>query len=97
MPDALFETPRLADICDYLEAGRPDLDAYLAMVAEFEARSVVDLGCGTGTFACLLARQGIEATGADPAEASLAVARRKPFADRVRWVLGDAAALPPGR
>jgi ubiquinone/menaquinone biosynthesis C-methylase UbiE len=32
--------------------------------------------------------------GIDPAVASLAVAGRKPGAERVRWVQGDAAALP---
>jgi SAM-dependent methyltransferase len=33
--------------------------------------------------------------GLDPAAASLDVARGKPHADQVRWVHGDAAALPP--
>jgi SAM-dependent methyltransferase len=33
--------------------------------------------------------------GVDPAEASLAVARRRPHADRVHWLLGDATSLPP--
>ena len=32
--------------------------------------------------------------GVDPAAASLNVARAKPGAERVRWVLGDATALP---
>ena len=46
-------------------------------------------------FACLLAKRGFEVIGVDPAAASLNVARAKPGADRVRWVLGDATALPP--
>jgi len=45
--------------------------------------------------ACLLARQGAQVTAADPAAASLAVARRKPGAERVRWLHADAASLPP--
>src|SRR4029453_5204028 len=63
----------------------------------FGARSVLDIGCGTGTFACLLARRGLTVTAVDPAEASLEIARAKPGADRVRWLHGDATDLPPLR
>jgi len=93
--DPIFAEPRLAEIYDAHDADRSDLDVYAAMVDEMGARTVLDIGCGTGTFACLLARRGIEVTAVDPAAASLEVARRKPGADRVRWVPGEATALPP--
>ncbi|GAA1583810.1 class I SAM-dependent methyltransferase [Kribbella sancticallisti] len=91
----MFAVPRLAAVYDPLELDRPDLDVYAAMVAEFGASRVLDVGCGTGTFACLLAERGIEVVGVDPALASLEIARTKPGAERVRWVHGDAGALPP--
>jgi SAM-dependent methyltransferase len=94
MADALFEHPRLAAAYDPLDPDRSDLDAYAALAGELGARSVLDIGCGTGTFACLLARQGIQVTAIDPAAASLEVARAKPGADQVRWILGEASALP---
>jgi SAM-dependent methyltransferase len=94
MADALFEDPRLAGVYDPLDPDRRDLLAYLAMVDEFGARSVLDIGCGTGTFGCLLAARGVEVTGVDPAAASLDVARAKPGAGRVRWMLGTASDLP---
>ena len=94
MADAHFEVPRLAEIYDPLDPDRRDLDAYAAMAGEFGARTVLDIGCGTGTFACLLAGSGLEVTAADPAAASLEVARRKPGAGRVRWVHAEATALP---
>jgi SAM-dependent methyltransferase len=94
VPDAIFEQPRLAQIYDALDPDRGDLDVYAAMAAEFGARSVIDVGCGTGTLACLLAARGVQVTAIDPAAASLHVARRKPGAGRVRWLHGDATALP---
>jgi SAM-dependent methyltransferase len=90
--DALFANSRLAEVYDPLDPDRSDLDAYGAMVDQFGARRVVDLGCGTGTLACLLAGRGVSVVGVDPAAASLAVARRKPHAEKVRWVHGDARA-----
>lgn len=92
--DALFIEPRLARIYDLVEGERDDLDPYLAIVSELGAGSVLDVGCGTGTFACLLADRGIETVGVDPAAASLELARAKPGARRVRWLHGDATSLP---
>jgi len=93
--DAIFDDERLAQVYDPFNADRSDLVAYAELVAELGGGSVLDVGCGTGTFACLLAGRGVTVTGVDPAAASLEVARAKPFADRVRWVHGDATTLPP--
>jgi SAM-dependent methyltransferase len=95
VPDAVFDHPRLAAIYDDLDPDRSDLDAYVALVGELGARSVLDVGCGTGTFALMLARAGVEVVGVDPAAASVEVARGKPGADQVTWIVGDATALPP--
>ena len=95
MPDPIFDDRRLAEIYDPLDPDRSDLDVYAAIADELGARSVLDVGCGTGTFACLLAERGLEVTGVDPAAASLDVARTKPGADRVTWLHGDATTLPP--
>ena len=97
MVDAIFEDPRLAQIYDPLDPDRSDLDVYVRLVDELGARSVLDLGCGTGTFACALARRGIDVTAVDPAGASLDVARAKPGAEAVRWLQGDATIVPPRR
>jgi SAM-dependent methyltransferase len=94
MADALFEEPRLAAVYDDLDGDRGDLDAYVRMIEQLGARSVLDIGCGTGTFACLLAGRGLAVTALDPATASLDVARGKPHADAVRWLHGDATAPP---
>jgi SAM-dependent methyltransferase len=95
MADAAFEQPRLAALYDAFDDDRSDLDVYVAIAEELGAHSVLDVGCGTGTFALLLARRGLEVVGVDPAEASLAVAKAKPWAESVRWLHGDATSLPP--
>lgn len=95
VPDPIFDDARLAAIYDPFDPDRSDLDLYLGVAAEFGARSVLDVGCGTGTFACLLAERDINVTGVDPAAASLDIARAKPGAERVRWLHGDAGSLPP--
>jgi ubiquinone/menaquinone biosynthesis C-methylase UbiE len=88
--DALFGDPRMTRVYDQLDPDRRDLDVYVALVDELGARSVLDIGCGTGTFAGLLAGRGIAVTGVDPAAAMLDVARAKPGSGAVRWVHGDA-------
>jgi SAM-dependent methyltransferase len=95
VPDAVFSDKRLARVYDPLDPDRSDLDVYLDIVDELSATTVLDIGCGTGTFACMLAERGIEVVGVDPAEASLDVARTKPGAEQVQWLLGDATTLPP--
>lgn len=97
MADAAFENPRLAALYDPLDPDRGDLDVYLAIAEELNARHVLDIGCGTGTFALMLAAREFTVTGVDPAEASLDVARSKPGSARVRWIHGDATTLPPMR
>jgi SAM-dependent methyltransferase len=95
MADEGFRHPRLAALYDPLDPDRSDLDAYLDLAEDFEAGRVLDIGCGTGVFALLLADRGIKVVGVDPAQASINVALSKPGSDRVQWVCGDAASLLP--
>ncbi|WP_305782605.1 class I SAM-dependent methyltransferase [Symbioplanes lichenis] len=94
MPDAIFSDRRLAPLYDAFDGDRDDLTVYHALVEEWGAGLVLDVGCGTGSLAVLLARHGHRVVGVDPAEASLELARAKDRGRRVRWILGDATALP---
>jgi SAM-dependent methyltransferase len=95
MADPGVAERRLAQIYDLQWAERDDLDAYVALARELGARTVLDIGCGTGTFALRLAGPGREVTGVDPSAASLEIARVKPGAERVGWVHGVCADVPP--
>ena len=77
-PDAIYADPRLAACYDTFDGERDDLDHYRAILTEHGARSVLDVGCGTGSLATSLALEGLTVTGVDPARASLEIGRAKP-------------------
>ncbi|WP_067135094.1 class I SAM-dependent methyltransferase [Microtetraspora malaysiensis] len=94
MPGAIFSHPRLALVYDAFDGDRDDLAAYLAIADELGAERVLDVGCGTGSLAVLLADGGRTVVGVDPAEASLEVARAKDPTGRITWIHGDATTVP---
>jgi SAM-dependent methyltransferase len=94
MADLQFEHPRLAGIYDVLDGERDDLQVYLRVAEAESASSVLDVGCGTGSLALMLAQSGVEVIGLEPAAAMLAVAQHKAGAQRVRWIHGEISSLP---
>ena len=86
----LYDDPDLAQFYDAAHRQRDDF-AYCQTLAK-DARSVLDLGCGTGELAVALAADH-SVTGVDPAAAMLAIARGRPGGDRVSWVEGDARSI----
>jgi SAM-dependent methyltransferase len=89
-----FEDPRLVEVYDAEFVWGWEDDLFMSVLAERSARRVLDLGCGTGRLAIAMAGAGHEVTGVEPARASLEAARRKPGAERVKWVEGTAEGLP---
>jgi ubiquinone/menaquinone biosynthesis C-methylase UbiE len=83
-----------AAIYDAFDGDRDDLAVYLDIVDELGADRVLDVGCGTGCLALLLAAAGRTVVAVDPAEASLDVAKAKDAAAQITWIDGDAAAMP---
>lgn len=93
--DAFFEEASLAALYDalYLDTPREDYDFYrpLAMAAG----SILDLGCGTGSFLRDLTAAGHEGrlVGIDPARGMIDRARAYPG---VEWRQGDASSIGSG-
>ncbi len=87
----LYTDPCLVALYDALNPFADDTVFYLELAASRGAARIVDIGCGTGILTCELAMRGHEVTGIDPSPVMLAVARRRPGGDRVKWIEGDAS------
>jgi SAM-dependent methyltransferase len=89
-----FRDSRVVTLYDIAFPWSRDDDFFVSVLADEPARDVLDLGCGTGRLAIVLAGRGYRVTGVDPAAPSLELARRKPGADRVTWLEGSTKVLP---
>lgn len=88
--NALYADPRLVDLYDLLNSGDWDYAFYADQIGK-QHRKVLDLGCGTGTFALRLAAVGHEVVAVDPSSMMINYARHRPGASEVEWIVGDAA------
>lgn len=91
--DQHYVDPRLVELYDIENTCGADTDFYVRLAADLDARTILDLGCGTGLLTRQLAVDDRQVVGVDPAPAMLAYARRQPGADRVQWIEGDSSAL----
>jgi SAM-dependent methyltransferase len=92
VPDENYLDPRLVRLYDALNPVGADTDFYLGLAGRHQSR-ILDIGCGTGTLAILLAESGHQVTGLDPAAAMIDVARINDVDRRVEWMEGDARSL----
>jgi 2-polyprenyl-3-methyl-5-hydroxy-6-metoxy-1,4-benzoquinol methylase len=68
----VFNDPRLTALYDTIHLHADDTPFYLDLTAELAPVDVVDLGCGTGRLALMLASRGYRVTGIDPSPHMLA-------------------------
>ena len=87
--NALYNDPRLIGLYDLLNSGDWDYAFYAKQIGNKHLR-ILDLGCGTGTFALRLAADGHQVVGVDPSSMMIGYARQRPGANEVQWIVGDA-------
>ena len=89
--DALYADKDYLAECDLIEEA-------FRRFGDGATRSVLDLGCGTGSHALLLARRGYELTGVDCSPAMLRHARAKAERDGlpITWQEGDVRTVEAG-
>ena len=95
--DRLYQDPDLVQFYDLENGWGPDFDLCARLAAD--ARSLLDLGCGTGQLAATVAEANPDCAvvGCDPAASMLEVARWRAGGELVEWIEADARSLDLGR
>ncbi len=93
--DDPYRDADLVSLYDLDNPGGEDHAFFRALADQIGARSVIDLGCGTGLLTRSLTRPGRTVIGIDPSRTMLDYALRQPGSDSVTWIHGDASALAP--
>jgi len=88
-----FHDLRLVALYDALNPIAADTTRFFLEMAEPSARSIIDIGCGTGALTCELAKQGHKMTGLEPSNAMLEIAHHRPYGSHVTWTQGEAQSL----
>lgn len=84
-----------ADVYDVSVADwEGEIDFYRALVTKNDAKSVLEIACGTGRITVRLAQDGLHVVGVDLSPAMLDVARAKN--SDVRWIEGDMRSFEAG-
>ena len=84
-----FSDQRLVALYDTLNPLGDDGEFFCKQAKNLGAKTIIDLGCGTGLLTLELTKRGHKMTGIEPSEAMLTVAREKPHADKVKWIQGS--------
>ena len=86
--DALYQDKDYEKECDYVEA--------LFKKYDYRPTTILDLGCGTGGHALILAKRGYKVTGVDRSAAMLDIAKKKAEDQRldIEFIEGDLTRMP---
>ena len=91
--DLHYTDPRLVALYDINNPRGINTDFYVQLAEDIKAKTIFDLGCGTGLLTRELAGNDRQVIGIDPSHAMLTYARQQACADSVLWKKGDASVL----
>jgi SAM-dependent methyltransferase len=93
-----YNQPELAVLYDEENGWDASDDFYLGLARRFGAKSLLDLGCGTGVLTRGIVQAiGGSGVGVDPAQPMLDVARRNTRSEAIDWIAADAREVRLGR
>jgi SAM-dependent methyltransferase len=95
MTDDPYRDVQLVGLYDIDNPDGDDHAYYRGLADAIDARSIIDLGCGTGLLTRSLASPGRTVIGVDPSRTMLDYAARQPGGESVTWLHGDASVLAP--
>jgi SAM-dependent methyltransferase len=89
--DALYKDKNYEKECDFLET--------IFKKKSIKPKTILDLGCGTGGHAAILAKRGYKVTGIDRSEEMLTIARKKTKKSKgaTEFIHGDITSLDLNR
>lgn len=82
--------PRLVQLYDTDNPDLSDHDFYRSLADRLQARTILDVGCGTGILTVTFATHDRTVVGVDPSATMLDYAKVRPGSERVTWVHGVA-------
>lgn len=85
---------RLVELYDDDNPDGPDHEFYRQLADEISARSILDVGCGTGILTATFVRAGRRVVGIDPSRNMIAYAANRVDGRAVQWILGDSRDIP---
>lgn len=88
-----FSDPHLVAIYNAVNGIEGYKQFYLDLAKKLSAKTIIDIGCGSGLLTCELAKQGYTMKGVEPSRAMLDLARQTSYSDSVEWIEGDARHL----
>lgn len=87
---------RIVDLYDGDNPAGDDHEYYRTLAERMGARSILDIGCGTGILTVTFAALDRTVVGVDPSHNMITYARNRPGADQVTWIEGDTRAVSKG-
>ncbi len=83
-----YQDSLLVDLYDTINPYASDTKFYVELIELFKAKSVLDIGCGTGILAAELVKKGISVIGVDPSKDMLKVAKVRVPEGKSTWIEG---------
>lgn len=88
-----FNNPRLVAVYNTVCALGDEKQFYIKLAKDLSAKTIVDIGCGTGLLTTELAKLGYQMIGVEPSKLMLDVARKNSQGLEIKWIQGDASSL----